>query len=825
MGKMRQEVRMDRFHLKDRSLYILEGIIGAGQTVEAFLDHTSQPADVEPAEKTSAQDRFRDLYRQEDIRQVRVTVRLPENLSSCRTLTVYTCEDGKRKRWFRASAKKLDERRRAPQYFLEEQALTRDTVRIRGWAVDEGEVTIRVTGRDGAPLPADISRNEREDVANMFPEGSGDRKSGFYIELGRPSMGELRLVFQGLHGEAVHKVPLTAAAVLLQKAARYAAKGIRALETGGLTGLSEKVKGKLHERRIREIPYEEWLPRHLPSARELERQRKEAFAWQPLISVVVPLYRTPKEFLSQLVDSVLAQTYTNLELVLSDGSGQPSPLEAELKKLAASDSRIRVVSSAGTLGISENTNAAILASTGEYLAFADHDDLLEAGALYEVARALNRSAEENGKPFKIIYSDEDKVTWDGHKFYQPHFKPDYNEHLLCSVNYICHLLVMERQLVLDTGLLRAGFDGAQDHDLILRAVSRLSPADIGHIPKILYHWRAHEQSTALSPEAKNYAFEAGKRAIEEHYARCGKKGRVSEGEVPGLYRTKLEWEGRPLVSILIPNKDHAEDLEKCIASVEKQCTETPGQSLDYEYIIIENNSEKEETFRYYRELEEWSAKVRVVRWEGSFNFSAINNYGARFAKGEYLLFLNNDTQMIGTDGLTELLQYAAEPEVGAVGARLYYEDDTIQHAGVVIGFGGIAGHCFVLQPRGCTGYMHRIICTQEYSAVTAACMMVKREAFDAAGGFDEELAVAFNDIDLCLKLRQAGYLIVYNPYAELYHFESKSRGLEDSPEKIERFQREIAIFEKHWPGILKEGDPYYNPNLTLESQDFSRKRI
>ena len=710
----------------------------------------------------------------------------------------------------------------------------------------------------------------------MFPEVEKGRKLGFFVELSGIKGARLFLELSDRQGKAVHTIPLTKPAILAGKFRKYGKKGWQALRSVGVAGLAAKVEGKLHERRIREIPYEEWLPRHLPSPRELEQQRKHRPAVHPLISIVVPVYRTPVEYLGQLVESVMRQTYPDWELILSDASGQEdkgksrtdqdalAERRAAVNQAGKGDSRIHYLVQEKALRISDNTNAAIAAASGEYLAFVDHDDLLEAHALYEMACAVTKARDQGRPKPRILYSDEDKVTSDGKKFYQPHFKPDYNEHLLCSVNYICHLMLMETSLARELAaketdvrelsaripaakdpvveglsvtefsagnlcareparpwppVLRAGFDGAQDHDLLLRAVERVSREEIVHIPRILYHWRAHEASTAMKAESKNYAFEAGKKAIEEHYARTGRTAYVTEGEYPGLYRTHWNWPDKPLVSVLIPNKDHIQDLKKCIDSLVEQTYD------NMEILVIENNSTEEETFRFYKQLEEEHSNLKVIQWKREFNFSAINNFGVRNAEGQYFLLLNNDTRMIGRDCLWELLGFAMEPEVGVVGARLYYEDDTIQHAGVVIGFGGIAGHCFVMQPRGTTGYMHRIITAQEYSAVTAACMMVRREAFEKAGGMDEELAVAFNDIDFCLKIRSAGYLVVYNPYAELYHFESKSRGLEDSPEKTARFQKEIAVFERHWKPILEAGDPYYNPNLTLESQDFSRRRL
>ena len=610
-------------------------------------------------------------------------------------------------------------------------------------------------------------------------------------------------------------VPLRRMEVLAKKVDRYAKKGLHYWKTQGGTALAGKIVSKIKTASTREIPYQKWIVRHLPGKAELEKQRRTKLSYSPKISIVVPLYKTPEKYLRRLTESVQQQTYPNWELCLSDGSGTDSPLTGILKELCAKDARIKVITHDRALQISENTNSAIAAASGDFIAFADHDDELTPHALFECVKALN-----DHPGTLVVYSDEDKMSMDGHKFFQPHFKPDYNPDLLCTVNYICHLFMVSRSVIENVGMLRKEFDGAQDYDFIFRCVEAVKDEEIYHVPKILYHWRCHENSTAENPESKTYAFEAGRRAVQEHYNRVGVHAKVSDGEFPGLYRTEFIRDHDPLISIIIPNKDHIDDLKRCMDSIEQKST-----YRNYEYVIVENNSTDPETFEYYKKLEAENKKVHVVYWDGVFNYSAINNYGASFAKGEYFLLLNNDTEIINPNCLEELLGYCMRSDVGAVGARLYYEDDTIQHAGVVIGFGGIAGHCFVLQPRGTTGYCHRIICAQDYSAVTAACMMVKRSAFEKVGGLSEELQVAFNDIDFCMKLRQAGYLIVYNPYAELYHYESKSRGLEDTPEKVARFNREISVFEKRWPDILRNGDPYYNPNLTLKSQDFSLKRI
>ena len=573
---------------------------------------------------------------------------------------------------------------------------------------------------------------------------------------------------------------------------------------------------RLHERfEPEEVPYGPWYEAYIPDEAELEKQRHHRFSSAPLISVAVPAYRTPETFLRQMIDSLLAQTYGNWELCIANGSPDDEQMKQVLAEYTQRDSRIRVQELKENLGIAGNTNAALAMTEGEFAGILDHDDLLAPNALYEIALALEKDPE-----LDAVYTDEDKVTTDLSEHFQPHLKPDFNLDLLRSNNYICHFFVARQSVIRKAGGFRQEFDGAQDYDFIFRCIEAVSPEEICHVPKILYHWRCHEESTAENPESKTYAFESGKRAIEEHYRRTGIDAEVYQGEFLGLYRTRFHRDHDPLISIIIPNKDHIDDLKRCMDSIDQKST-----YKNYEYIIVENNSTDDATFQYYKKLEAENPKAHVVYWDKEFNYSAINNYGAAFAKGEYLLLLNNDTEIINEDCLEELLGYCMRSDVGAVGARMYYEDDTIQHAGVVIGFGGIAGHCFVLQPRGTTGYCHRIICAQDYSAVTAACMMVKREAFDKVGGLTEELAVAFNDIDFCMKLREAGYLIVYNPYAELYHYESKSRGLEDTPEKVARFNKEIQIFERRWPDIMRDGDPYYNPNLTLKSQDFSLKRI
>lgn len=560
------------------------------------------------------------------------------------------------------------------------------------------------------------------------------------------------------------------------------------------------------------VDYGKWFENHKASEEELERQRKKHFDNEPVISILVPVYNTPREFLIQLIKSVGVQTYGKWELCIANASIDNKDVLEVLEHYGEKTKRLKVIEVPENEGISQNTNKALSIATGDYVALLDHDDLLEPNALYEIVKAVNEH-----KDAEVFYTDEDKVTADLKEYFQPHLKPDFNEDLLRSNNYICHFFVAKRELVEKVGGFHQEFNGAQDYDLIFRCVEQAS--GVCHIPKILYHWRTHKASTADNPASKMYAFEAGKRAIEEHLKRVGEKGQVEHTKDLGFYRVKYPVIGRPLVSILIPNKDETESLEKCLASIKAKTSYD-----NYEIIVIENNSDKQETFEYYKKIE--SDHIKVIYWEREFNYSAINNFGVRHATGDYLLFLNNDVEIINADWMTEMLSHCQRKNVGVVGAKLYYPDNTIQHAGVVIGMGGsggIAGSMFVGLPRSFSGYLHKASIQQDLSAVTAACMMVERHVFEKVRGFEEKLAVAFNDIDFCLKVRKAGYLVVYNPNAELYHYESKTRGPEDTKEKVRRFQSEIEYMREHWIEILRSGDPAYNENLSLIRTDYSLK--
>lgn len=547
------------------------------------------------------------------------------------------------------------------------------------------------------------------------------------------------------------------------------------------------------------------------SAQRRAQEENAQFPKNIKFSVLVPLYNTPESFLKAMIESVQAQTYKNWELCLADGSDSEHSFVGEIcKKYADGDKRIKYEKLEKNLGISENTNACIRMATGEYIALFDHDDLLHPSALYEVMRAIC----EHGADF--IYTDENTFSEEPRDAYNPHFKPDFSPDTLRSYNYICHLSVFSRELLDSVGYFRSEYDGSQDYDLILRLTEKAKK--VFHIRKILYYWRAHKNSVAQDVGAKPYTVTAAKKALAAHLERCGLKGEVLDSSVPTTYHIKYEIDGNPLVSVIIPNKDHTDDLDICLKSLYEK-----SSYKNFEVIIVENNSTEKETFEYYEAIAQKHGNIKIVKWEGNFNYSAINNFGVNYAKGEFILLLNNDVEIINGSCLEEMLMFAQRKDVGAVGAKLYYSDDTVQHAGVILGLGGTAGHAHKHFGRSHPGYMARASIAQNLSACTAACLMMRRDVFDEVGGLDESFEVAFNDVDLCMKIRKKGYLVVFTPYAELYHYESKSRGNDSTPEKLERFRGEIDRFKEKWQKQLDDGDPYYNPNLTLTRDDFSLK--
>lgn len=580
-------------------------------------------------------------------------------------------------------------------------------------------------------------------------------------------------------------------------------KTLRSIKQHGLKYTLKKIKRKLKTKSDAAAV--------LYTPKDLEKQKKTKFSKNVKFSILVPLYNTPEKFLREMIDSVKNQTYSNWELCLADGSDKKhEKIEKICTEYAKKDGRIKYKKLEKNLGISGNTNACIDMATGDYIALFDHDDLLHPAALYEVMGAI---CDKNAD---FIYTDENTFHDTPKDAFCPHFKPDFSPDTLRSYNYICHFTVFKASLLEKTGVFRSEFDGSQDYDIVLRLTEQAE--NIVHIPIILYYWRAHKNSVASDISAKPYTIVAAKKALTEHLNRISVPGVVEDSRIPSTYRIKYEIQGEPLISIIIPNKDHASDLDLCLKAINERST-----YKNFEIIIVENNSTEKETFEYYDAITEKYSNVKVVKWDYEFNYSKINNFGFKYASGDYIVLLNNDVEILTPEWLEEMLMFVQRKDVGAAGMMLYYSDDTIQHAGVIIGIGGVAGHSHKYFKRGDYGYSSRLTIAQNLSAVTAAAVMIRKDVFEEVSGLDETFAVAFNDVDLCLRIREAGYLIVWTPYAEAYHYESKSRGLEDTPEKQERFKRECDKFFAKWDDFLKKGDPYYNPNLTLEREDFSTR--
>ena len=671
-----------------------------------------------------------------------------------------------------------------------------------GWAVSsvtENEIEITDTDEKKEPVDAIVTWAARPDVGLAK---YGDPKAGHVGIF-------LEIPFRGQHLVTVHfkeknaqgnviteqSLPLNPALIAARKFLKES-KAQYVSTKKSLIWLKKKLTRKEY------ADYDTWLRIMRVSRQELFAQRKTKFSYAPKFSVVVPLYHTPAKFLKDLVRSMMYQSYANWELCLVNASPEDVHLTSLLENWAMRDKRIRVIRLEKNLGIAQNTNAGIAASTGEFIAFLDHDDFLEPDALFCYADALNKD-----KTIDVFYSDEDKTDEYAAHYFYPHFKSDFNIDLLHANNYMCHFLAVRKSLVDTVGGLNEKFDGAQDYDFVLRLTENTKK--IYHCPRILYHWRCSNQSTAANQGNKMYAIHAGKAALNAHYKRIGWNARAQEGAVDGWYQTKFTLKEEPLVSILIPNKDHTDDLDVCLNSFFER-----ADYQNYEFIIIENNSVLPETFAYYEKIEKEHDNVKVVYWEAGFNYSAINNFGFKFAKGDYIMLLNNDVELITPDIFQSMLGFCMRPEVGIVGAKLLYNDHTVQHAGVLVGAGGLADHVFKGIHEDDPGYMGRAISSQDVSAVTAACLLVKRSVYEEVGGLEDEFQVAFNDVDFCLKVRKAGYLIVYDADVKLFHYESKSRGMEDTTERFIRFGNEMMLLNSKWDILSTFVDPYYNPNFS-----------
>lgn len=600
---------------------------------------------------------------------------------------------------------------------------------------------------------------------------------------------------------------------------------------GNPRGIAHKLKSKWIEKRA----MKQHGVKSFPDAVRRREEEETRFEKDITISILVPLYNTPKKFLTEMIESVIAQTYGKWELCLADGSDEAHSYVGKIcQEYQELDSRIKYEKLKENEGISGNTNECFQMSTGEYIGLFDHDDILHPSVLFQYMKAI---CEQDAD---YLYCDE--ATFKNgsiDKMITLHFKPDYAIDNLRANNYICHFSVFSRELLEGTELFRSRFDGSQDHDMILRLTSRAKK--VVHVPGILYYWRSHKGSVASDISAKTYAIEAARGAVADHLTKFGFENFKIESTraFETIFRIRYQLTAYPMVSILIPNKDHLSDLKRCIDSILDKTTYE-----NYEIIVVENNSKTKEIFDYYEEIKK-HPRISIVTYEGEFNYAKINNFGSGFAKGEYLLLLNNDTQVITVNWIEELMMYGQREDVGVVGAKLYYEDMTIQHAGIVIGLGAhrTAGHTHYKVNKENVGYMGKLCYAQDVSAVTGACMLVKKALYEELSGLDESFAVALNDVDFCLRIREKGLLVVFTPFAELYHFESISRGSDLKLSKKEqarlakekgeqagsgednssRYNKEAALFREKWKEVLKKGDPYYNIHFSLDRSDYSLK--
>ncbi len=591
---------------------------------------------------------------------------------------------------------------------------------------------------------------------------------------------------------------------ILQKSyARYRKHGYE----GMLSRLDKEcLKLNLYESNnlMRKTDYKKWI-----ELNEKDILTTDVLDYTPFISIVTPTYNTEKKYLVEMIESVLHQTYTNFELCIADDASTNQETLQILKQYEKKYESIKVIYREKNGHIAEASNSALTLASGKYIAFLDHDDTLAPNALYEMAKKLNED-----KNLKLIYSDEDKIDENSKRF-MPHFKSGWNPDMFFSQNYICHLVVLRKDIIDKIDGFRDGYDGSQDYDLLLRCLAHIKDEEVGRVEKILYHWRAIKGSTAYGSDEKDYAHDAGLRALQDFFKKQNKDIKVENGLVSNTYKVNYPIPKEiPLVSLLIPTRDKYDILHKCVNSILEKTTYT-----NYEIIILNNETTCKKTLNYFEYIKKYK-NITILEYHHPFNYSAINNFGVSHAKGELVGLINNDVEIINKGWLTEMVQHALRKEIGAVGAKLYYDNDTIQHAGVVLGIGGVAGHSHKFFKKNAHGYFSRLKIIQNFSAVTGACLLVKKELYEEVGGLEEKnLKVAFNDVDFCLKLLEKGYRNVWTPYVELYHHESISRGAEDNPEKVKRFNEEVTYMRDKWLRHI-EADYQYNRNLTNKYEDF-----
>lgn len=689
-------------------------------------------------------------------------------------------------------------------------------ITVAGWAYsnDCQQVQISIYDDQDNIVESSCRHEIRMDLFRNGEILEEQKNCGFRISFKCEKNKHYYIVFKTTKEKRIEKIELTrtSGSTMIKRYARHInAKNIKkAIMYVKRNGVSKLVHRLRYGSYIAQSDYQTWLFAQRVTKKNLETQSKTKFAYSPKISILVATFNTKEEYLKEMIDTVVNQSYSNWELCIADGSTNDFVEKYVYEHYSNYGDKIKFQKLDQNYGISGNTNKAFEMATGDYITVYDHDDTLELDCFYEIVKALQEYR------YDVLYTDEDKFDDSTKMYNDPNLKPDFSEDLLRSHNYITHLFIVNKKIVDEVGYYNSEFDGSQDYDYIFRCVEKANA--VYHIPRILYHWRMHPESTAQNPENKMYCYDAGKRAIEAHYKRIGVEATVEFLPKPmyGMYHTIYSTKDNPLVSILIPNYNHKSILKTCIDSLYNVNT-----YKNFEIVIVENNSTEKEIFDYYEELKKLHDNIQVVTYKGEFNYSRINNFGMKYTKGDYVLLLNNDTEVISPNALSEMVGCILRPEVGAVGAKLLYEDDTVQHAGVVIGFSGYAGHVNHGINKDDYGYMVRARINCNYSAVTAACMMVKKSVFNQVGGFDEQFVVACNDVDLCLKICKEKYLIVYNAFALWHHYESKSRGYDDaSQEKTWRFNKEVEKFQDKWKDVLINGDPFYNSNWNIQYGPF-----
>lgn len=692
---------------------------------------------------------------------------------------------------------------------------------IFGWAysIDDSKLKFTVYDSKGSVVPSEYELSLRDDLVQKKIINQDKRFCGFLVRTqGLKTNGYILEISNGKEKQRINyhdfkidsKVKIkngikTAKNVSKMIRLENVSKGFDYLNKHGFAATIQRIKSGP---KPPEYDYHKWFLNHQVTEEELEIQRNTKLKFSPKISIVVATFNTKDEYLKEMIDTVIAQSYSNWELCIGDGSTNDS-VEEYVKKHYSNEPRIKFNRLDDNYGISGNMNGALEVATGDYISLYDHDDTLCPNALFEVVSAMQDFQ------YDIVYTDEDKLNDQTKKYMQPFFKPDYNLDMFRSHCYICHFYTVNRKIIDEVGFMRSEYDGSQDYDFMFRCIEKAN--GIYHVPQILYHWRMHPLSTAANPESKMYCYVAGQKAIEDHYRRTGVDATVEMIKpLYGMYRTRYQVKGNPLVSIIIPNMNHKKLLKTCIDSLYEVNTYN-----NFEIIIVENNSTEDEIFEYYKELEKNHSNIKVVTWSGKFNYSAINNFGAKYTNGEFLLLLNNDTELIEPTSIYDMVGNCQRPEVGIVGAKLLYSDNTVQHCGVILGSGGDIAHAFLGIPKDGDGYMCRARINSDYSAVTAACLMIKKDVFEKVNGLDEDFEVAYNDIDLCLKVRDLNLLVLEDVFSIWYHYESKSRGKENSIEKSERFEKELAHFKDKWAKYWDRWDPYFNPNFSKTQIPFT----